>query len=439
MELKSSIEETSEATRSISFEIPRDLYNKKFNSLVSKTASKAHIKGFRPGKVPPAHIKKIYGEQIHSDVIGDLVSNAYQDVVKEKKLKVVGHPSFDIQDKDKDKDVTVKADVSIYPEPDLKNYQGISFSFEPQEFSKEEIEKRLQSICEQQAKIEPITKRKKAKKGDLAVVDYSASVDGVDIPSASAKGIQIELGKDDGNKKIAKEIIGMEVGSVRTAEITLPDNYAEDLRKSPALYSITLNSIMSKTVPEISDEVAKISGIADDLKALESKIEENLKKEVENINKSRKEEAFFDAVFEKNEFEIPPALVDEEIRMMLFEFGLLNPQDQKSYSMDISRFREMFAEKATTNAKRGVILTQLEKQEKPESTESDVEAWLDERAKEEMRSREEVNQYYQFPDQVDRLKAHVARTKMVESLISGSKIKEEKPKKDKKENKTKKK
>jgi len=435
MDFKSSIEETSEATRSISIEIPREVYDNKFNKILNKTASSVNLKGFRPGKAPREHIKKMYGEQIHSDVIGDLVSNAYQDVIKDKNLKVVGNPSFDIQDKDKDKDLTIKADVSIYPEPELKDYKGISFSYEPQIFSKEELDKRLASICEQQSKVEPIEDRTKSKKGDIAVVDYEATVDGVAVPSASAKGIQIELGKEGPNEKIAKEVIGMEVGSVKTANIELPKNYSEDLRKSPALYTISLNSIMSKTTPKLSDEVAKNSGIAEDLKGLKETIKSNLEKEIEGINKTRKEEGLLEAIYEKNSFEIPPALIDEEIRMMLFEFGILNPQDRKSYSMDISRFREMFSEKGASNAKRGVILNQLETLEKPEVEESDVNTWLDERAKEEMRTREEVNQYYQFPEQIDRLKAHVAKVKMVEDLISQAKIKEEKAKKPKAEKK----
>lgn len=436
MDFKSSIEETSEATRSISIEIPREIYNTKFNKILNKTASSANLKGFRPGKAPRAHIQKLYGEQIHSDVIGDLISNAYQDVIKDKKLKVVGNPSFDIQDEDKEKDLTIKADVSIYPEPELKDYKGISFSYEPQIASDEEIEKRLNSICEQQSKIEEIKDRTKSNKGDIAIVDYEATVDGVAVPSACAKNIQIELGKEGVNEKVAKEVIGMEVGSVKTAQIELPENYSEELRKSPALYTITLNEIKTKTTPKLSDEVAKNSGLAEDLDGLKKIISENLAKETENINKTRKEEALLEAIFDKNNFEIPPALVDEEIRMMLFEFGIMNPQDRNSYSMDISRFREMFAEKATANAKRGVILNQLEAIEKPQVEDSAVDVWLDERASEESRTREEINQYYQFPEQLERIKTHVAKVKMVDDLLAQAKIKEVKEKKPKADKKT---
>lgn len=435
MDFKSSIEETSEATRSISIEIPREIYDNKFNKLLNKAASNARLKGFRPGRAPKAHVAKLYGEQIHSDVMGDLVTEAYQNVVKDNELKVVGYPEFDIQDEDKEKDLTIKANIAIYPEPTLKDYTGISIEVEKQEVSDEELAKRIESICQQQATTEKIEDRTSAKNGDLAMVDYEATVEGVKVPGASGQNIQLELGKENRPDPVAEHVVGMEIGGEKIVEMMLADSFPEELRKSPATYTIKLNGLFTKNIPELSDEVAKNSGLAEDVEGLQTHIKNNLEKEVQTINKSRKEEAFIEAIFTKNTFEIPQALKDEEIRMMLFEFGILNPRDNQSYRADVSRFREMFNEKAEINAKRGVILSRLEAQENPTADESDVEAWLDAQAEVEQRTREEINQYYQFPQELERLQGHVARIKMIDGLLEQATIKEVPPTTDKEETK----
>jgi trigger factor len=438
MDFKSSIEETSEATRSISIEIPRAIYQDKFNKLLNKAVSNSRLKGFRPGRAPKAHVAKIYGAQIHSDVIGDLVSNAYQNVIKDENLHVVGTPQFDIDDKDTEKDLNIKATVSIVPEPELKDYRGISFEFTPEVYSKEEFEKRLNAICEQQSKIEAIEDRKIAELGDLAMVDYEASVDEKPLAGGSAKDSYVEIGKDGYAKEVGLAVVGLEIGQEKTAEIILSDSYPEESRGKTAIFHIQLKGLYSKNQPEVSDEVAKNSGLAEDVEGLKTYIKNTLEKEIDQINKSRKEEAFIEAVYKANEFEIPQGLVDEEIRMMLFEFGILNPRDEKSYRADLSRFREMFSEKGRANAKRSVIIAQLEKQETPQADKEVVEEWLNERSQLEGRTREEIDKYYQFPEQLDQLKAHVARIKLLEELIEAGLVKEQKAKKAKKKKETKK-
>ena len=96
MDFKISVEETSAVKRNIRIEIPRSIYQEKYDSAVSKTARQARIKGFRPGKAPASVISKLYGQQIHSDVLGELVNKAYQEAVESNSLRTVGYPEIDV-------------------------------------------------------------------------------------------------------------------------------------------------------------------------------------------------------------------------------------------------------------------------------------------------------------------------------------------------------
>src|SRR5690606_10774844 len=126
MDFKISIEETGEVGRQINIEIPRLVYKKRYDSAVQAASRQARIKGFRPGRVPAQVVDKMYGQQIHFDVLGELVSKAYDQAVKDNNLAVVGEPdiAFD-ENEDKESDFSIKAKVFVEPTPKIKDYFGV--------------------------------------------------------------------------------------------------------------------------------------------------------------------------------------------------------------------------------------------------------------------------------------------------------------------------
>lgn len=425
MDFRSDITTISESTRSIKIEIPRKAYQEKFNKLLNKAASQAHIKGFRPGKAPKTHVEKLYGQQIKSDVLGDLFDNAYRQVVTDNKLKIVGSPKIDWENSDQEKDAEdfiFKAEVSIYPEPDLQKYRDLKLELNLEEFSEQEFETRLQHICEQQSDVKPLEGREVAEAGDMAMASFQP-VDPENAPLGKSDSSYVELGKEGQRKALGDEIIGMKVGAEKEAEIEASVKGDE---KVTAKYQIKLISLHTKEVPEISDEVAKNSGIAETAEELKAFIKKNLEKEIEQRNKQQKEEAFALAVYDQKPFEVPQGLVDEEVRRLLFELGFLDPNKHQSYHADVTRFREIFGNRAELRAKQRVVYGRIKELENPTATDQEIESWLDQRSEEEGADRKQIDHYYGYPERKDEIKDLVALQNLIDSLIASCQIQSDK-------------
>ncbi len=443
MEYKSDIETLSESTRKIKIEISKDAYETKFNKILNKTASVADLKGFRKGKAPKSYIKKMYGPQIKSDVIGELFDNAYKEVVTEHKLKIVGQPKIDFADEDFDKgddikDLVINAEVALYPEPEIKDYKKLKLKIDEEKYSDDLLDQRIKSICEQQSKIEEVTSRKTAKEGDLAMVSFHPE-DKENAPFGESDSTYLEIGKEGHRKALADKVKGMKVEEEKTASVKIEvkteaegdaetkkaDSKEEDKQKDSAKtvaksakYIIKLISLHKKEVPEFNDEIAKNSGLAENAKELKAKIKSHIETEIRNKNKQAFEEAYALEVYKKNSFEIPQALVDEEVRRLLFEMGFLDPNKRESYNVDLTRFREVFGEKAHDRAKQRIIYGRLKEIEKPEANDEQVEKWLDTRAKEDNIQREELNKYYDYPNRKEEIRDLVALQSMIDTLIA---------------------
>jgi len=424
MAFKSSVSEKSEVNREISIEIPRAVYQAQFDKLLGQTASQAQLKGFRPGRAPKAMVAKLYGEKIHGDVMSDLVSDAYREALKEHELKVVGYPEIKIDDEDKDKDLTVTAEVSVVPEPEIEGISGLKLKVEVEEFTEEEYERRLSGMAEQFAEMKPLEGEEKAKKGNLATVDFQGTVDGEEFPGSTGENIFVEIGAGRSIKDIEEAIPGMKVGEEKSVPTKLSEESGEEWAGKDAVYTVTLKTLSEKNVPELDDELAKKTEVAEDLEGLKAYVRNAMEKEIARKNELEREETLIKAIIEKNPFEVPDALVDDEVRNVLFEMGLLNPQDERSYQVDVARFRDNLGEPAGFRVKRSIIMSTLRKKDEMEFKDEEVDQWLDGIAEKEEKSREEINQLYSFPSSVPQLKNIMANEKIVDKLLSEAKIEE---------------
>ena len=416
-----SVDSPSEIDRNISIHIPRGVYNARFEKALRQVLQQAHIKGFRPGRAPKAVVSKMYGERIHSDVLGELVSAAYQEAVQSHSLKVVGYPEININGERADeKDFEVTAAVSVIPEPTITGFEGIEYSAETTEFDETMVTQRLDGMRDTFAEVKEVEGRKAAKTGDLVKIDFHGNVDGKEFPGSHAHGRFVELGSNQYPAGFEDGIAGMEVGSEKDISVELTDEQGEEFAGKTATYHVSLGGIFTKELPELNDELAKKSGVAETLDELKQKIRVHMKRDTEQKNRTLHEDAYFKALIAKNEFKVPQSLIDEEIRNYLFQMGLLDPSRDESYRYDVSAFREHLGEQAEFRVKRVIALTRIIEQEKHHATEADLENWLDEQARQKEASRDEINQIYNYPKDISRLKDLVSRHTMIDKLLSNA-------------------
>ena len=420
------IEEPSSIERKLSLSIPRGEYKRRFDNLLSQVSRTAKIKGFRPGRVPRAMVAKLYGEQINSDVLNEVIGQAVNDVVSEKKLRVVGRPEISIDSFKDDEDLQISAKVEIFPEPEIKDFKDLKFDVELEEMDvAEEVQRIIGEMLEARADYSEVEGRSEVEVGDAVNIDYRVIVGSPD-ESDPEKGLHkeqwIQLKSGRLPEEVDQAIIGMSIG----AEKTIVGKASEEEDAPGELhYWFHINKIGTKSVPELTDDIAKEAAGADSAEHLRENLQKEVQKQLEKKNDQARRQGLFEEIIARNEFDVPEAMVDQEIRGMLMDMGALDPNKEGSYEVDVSQFREVFSEKAIFSVRRAVILSQLVKQEGIEVEEDDRAEWVSDYSKETQQPEEQVRQLFleneQYKQQIDDM---LLKDKMIKQLLSESQIKE---------------
>lgn len=426
-DLHVTLENQGDIGRQIRFQIPRSEYNRRFDAALNKATSRVQLKGFRPGRVPRAMVKKLYGESIHGEVMEDLAVSAIDSAVRDHQLKVVGHPKVNFDELSDAGDVTFQAEVAVLPEPTIDNYRGAALTVKVAAASPDALQTELESLRTSRATFRPRDDRPHAAKGDFVRIDYDATVEGESFQGSSRKGVLVELGGNTLAAGIEDALVGRRVGE--SVQVDVPfaaDHHDAALAGKTAVYLVQMTAIEERVLPEVDDQFAKAVGLGETTQELETKLQEQIASRIEEGNNHRKERALFDHILENNSFEVPQVLVDEEIRGMLFNMGALNRRDQRAYQFDVAPFRQPLGKEAEIRVKSLIALDRIIEQEKVSPSDSEVEEWLDSLVSQGgFGSRDQLNKSFGYPESLDRLRQVFAREKVTKDLIAQANYQEQ--------------
>lgn len=427
MDVKVSVEQSGEVTRNVEIAIPHEMYDAQFDAALAQAIPRVRIKGFRPGRAPKAVVAKMHGDALHQDVVSKLINDAYNDAVREHDLRVVGNPSIDLKEFKKGEDLCFTAKVDVFPEPKIENYEAlkIEVEVEPEEVSDEDVQAELDGLRERFASLEPIEGRDVVEDGDIATVDFSGTVEGEPFAGSDRKGVVLEIGKSERFVDFDKALIGLKVGEESEVEVTLPEDIGDDkIGGKKAVYQVLVHKLERKELPELDDELAKKTQVAQTIDELRDYIKNTMQQQKKEQNKNLRQTKLFEAILEKNDFDVPQTLVDEEIREILFEMGLLDRRKEESYKINVAQFRDSLNDGARFRVRRYILLEQIIDQENFEIKDADVDAWLDAQAEESKVSREEVEKAFGLPDNERVIRKMITREQMTEKLLADAKIKD---------------
>lgn len=420
-----SVETTEENQRRIKITIPHDAYQNRYQRILSQAAGRAKIKGFRPGRAPKEVVAKLYGQTIQRDVVYELIDETYRDAVKQHELRVVGFPQVELDTIEQNKDLSATALVELYPEPTIENYFGLELEVEVEQFQEEHLERGLKGIQERFAKNEPIQGRTTAAIGDLATIDYSATIDGAAFSGSEGKDATVELGSKQLPADFEEGLLGLEVGAEKTITVSFPTDLSQnEIAGKVAEYRVVLKKLEQKVLPELTAEFIKEQLKFESSDDLHRHLRESIERSISDANKQGREEKYFDRLAEKNAFRIPQVLIDEEIRNIFFEGGYLNPQKEESYKMDMTPFREGFQERARKRVERSILLRQIIKQEKVVISDEEMDLWLVDKATEMKTEKSKLESMFGVKKSSENLKNVIAKERMTGMLLEKAKIKE---------------
>lgn len=373
----------------LSFEIEAEKFEDAMKKVYAKTAKYFTIPGFRKGKAPMAIVERTYGSSIfYEDTFNELVPDIYDEAIKENKIEAVSRPQIDISQMEKGKDLKFTAIVQIKPEVKLGKYKGIELKKIEYTVSDKDVEHELGHMAEHNARLVTVEDRP-VEKGDITIIDFAGSIDGVAFEGGTATNQELEIGSNKFIPGFEDQVIGMKVNEEKDINVTFPEDYfSKDLAGKEATFKVTLHEIKKKELPKIDDDFAKDVSEFDTLADLKADIKSKMEKENEERAKYESEEAAIEAVCKDVEVDIPSGMIETEIDNMVKDIenklsyqGLTLDQYLKLTNKTMENLRKEFDEQANKAVKSRLVLEAIIKAEDIKPDDKEVEEKVKEMAK----------------------------------------------------------
>ena len=293
--------------------VDKDLWKKAQEKAFAKVASKITVPGFRKGKAPANMLKgRVNQMEVYNEAINNVLQPVYEDILKNEDLQPVARPSFDVT-KLSDDELEVKVTVATRPEINLGKYTGYELGKGKAEVKDEDVDAAIEALRKQNATIAP--KEGQAEKGDIVVMDFEGSVDGVPFEGGAAENHELELGSGAFIPGFEDQLIGASAGIEVDVKVKFPENYGPDeISGKDAVFHCKIHEVKQKVLPELDEEFIKDLNIPNvtNLEQLKENRKEALLKQKEASLKQEYLNKLVEEIKKVSTFDFPEEIVAEE-------------------------------------------------------------------------------------------------------------------------------
>jgi trigger factor len=364
----------------LEIEVDAEIFDEGLKKAFKNNAGKFNIPGFRKGKAPQHIVEKFYGEQVlYEDAINLVCPGAFDAAVAEHKLEPVDKPEIDIIEIGKGKNLKFTATITVMPEVELGQYKGVEVKKAVAEVTDEELEKELERIAEENARLITVEDRN-IQQGDTAVIDFEGFIDGKAFEGGKGTDYNLVIGSGTFIPGFEDQLVGAGKGDEREVKVTFPEDYgSEELAGKEAVFKVKVKEIKLKELPVLDDEFAKDVSEFDTFEEYKNSIRTKLLEKAEQKAKVQNENNVIQKVVENAAVEIPEAMINKRVDEIVYDFALgLHYQglDLKRYvqimGMDMETFRGQFKERAEKEVKGQLVIQKISKVENIAITEDEA-------------------------------------------------------------------
>lgn len=412
-------------SREFRVSIPKGELAAKLNDKITEIQPKMTLKGFRPGKVPAAHIKKMYGKSIMGDIVNDLVNESSAKALEEKAIRAASRPSIHL-DVAADKVVAGESDldyhmqVEIMPDFEPADVKELSLERMVAEPSEDDINDALKRLAESNKSY--ATKEGKAEKDDQVVIDFVGSIDGEKFDGGAAEDMPLVLGSGRFIPGFEDQLMGVAAGEEVDVNVTFPASYqVETLKGKPALFEVKVKEVKGPKETDLTDEFAKSLGL-EDLEALKGAVKNELAGELNSFTRQQVKRVLLDALDERHAFDLPPMMVKSEFDQIWAQFEQEKKADRLSEEDKGKSDDDLKAEYQKIAARRvrlGLVLAEIGRRAGVQITNEELSQVLrQEASRYPGQEREVVDFYRQNAGALAQLQAPVYEEKVVDYILS---------------------
>jgi trigger factor len=420
--------------------VPAKDLGERLEARIKELAPQMKLKGFRPGKVPAAHVKRVYGKALMGEVLEQTLNETTQKVLDDNKLRPATQPDLKpSSDMDKviDGSADLSYDLSVEVMPDFEPVDVTTLKLKRPVYAptEKEVDEALADLAKQARTFEPRTgKTVKAKDGDQLLIDFIGRIDGVAFEGGTAADAELVLGSGQFIPGFEEQLVGAKPDSVQTVKVKFPDNYqAEALKGKDAEFEVTVKEVRAPVDSKPDDELAKRVGMAD-LEALKNALKSNLEGQYANASRLKVKRALLDELDKAHDIQLPQAMVDAEFAGIWQQVeadkaaGNLPEDDVKKSDDELkSEYRKI----AERRVRLGLVLAEIGRRGNVVVTDQELTQAMQREA---MQYGQQAQQIFDFlrnnPNAQAQLRAPLYEEKVVDLILGQAKVTDKKVSKE---------
>ena len=408
----------------------------RFTTELESVRGRVNLNGFRPGKVPTAHLKRVYGKSVMAEVVQNAINDANKQIVEESGTRLAGEPKVNFTEDqaiiDKvlagEADLDFSVDVELLPKVEIVDHSSISVTKEVAEVPAEDIEDAITRMAASNRAFAPRAADEKAQDGDKLTIDFAGSINGVPFDGGTGGDVDLVLGSGQFIPGFEEQLIGAKVGDQPLVKVSFPENYQSvDLAGKAAEFATTVKAIQAPGEQVIDDELAKKYGI-ESLEKLREAIKGSMLEEMTEQSRQKMKRQLLDGLDALYTFELPPTMLEQEFAAVWNQVLADMQREGKTFEGDAAGEAEARAEYqkiASRRVRLGLVLAEVGEKAEIKVTDDEITQALVQRARQFPGQEKMVFDYYRKnPQALAEVRAPLFEEKVVDLVLTGVSVTE---------------
>ena len=414
--------------------VPASELSRQLDDRLSDMAKRANIKGFRPGKVPVPHLKRVYGKSAMAEVVQKAIDDQSKAILAERKLKPAYQPEVTLPQDPQEVDAIMdgKGDLAftmaleVIPDFELKDHSGLELTRHVADVTDEQVKETLDRLSAQNKSFEDRAADAAAEKGDRVTIDFIGRVDGKAFDGGTANDVPLEIGSAQFIPGFEDQLIGAKAGDERTVNVTFPESYGvKELAGKPAEFAVKVSKVAAPKPPVLDDEYAKKLGF-EGVDKLKDSLRQRIGQEYGQMTAMKLKRDVLDGLDKLYSFDLPEKLVEAEFNNIWSALTQEMARASKTFADENTTEDEARKEYRTIAERRvrlGLVLGTMGEKEGVNVNEQELQQALLNRMRQFPGQEKQVMEHYRKnPGALIELRGPIFEQKVVDLIVSKAKV-----------------
>ena len=419
-----TVESTSTLERRMRVQIPEERVTGEVDKRLDDLARSASLPGFRPGRAPVKVLRQRFGLRVREEVVGELIRSSLDDALENEQLKPASPPTVDPLRSSPGEGVDFTVTFDVYPDVALRPLESIEIRRPSAQVEESDIDRMVDTLRHQRRRWDVV--ERDARSGDRVVIDYRGSVDGHELARGQGEEVPVELGAGRMIPGFEDNLIGVHAGEEKTLHLTFPDEYADaEVAGKAVEFEVKAHRVEEAVLPELDEEFVAGLGVREGgIEAFRAELRGNMERELSDGVRNLLKQRVLEALLEGQEFELPSALVDEEIgRTMERQRAEIRHSGMDPDQLPIEA--SMFEEAARRRVTLGLLMAETVKLHDIRVDPERVRQRIETIASTYEDEADVVNHYYSDPQRLAYVESTVLEDQVVDWILERANVSEE--------------